>query len=84
MAIHTVAGNVSLEHTTRNACGFVKLLILDVPIVKGADEPLVFEPFYAQEVHGQNGFGEVELTDLVPLSDLTAIESYVDILSATD
>lgn len=84
LAIHTVAGNVTLDHTTRNARGFAKLLGLDVPIAKGADEPLVFEPFYAAEVHGENGFGDVELTDLAPLSDLSAIESYVEILSAAE
>lgn len=57
LAIHTVAGNVSVEHTTRNARGFAKLLGLDVRIAKGAAEPLVFEPFYASGVHGENGFG---------------------------
>lgn len=81
LAIHTVAGNVTLEHTTRNARGLVKMLGLDVPIAKGADEPLIFEPFFAAEVHGENGFGDVELTDLAPLSSKTAIESYVDILA---
>ena len=84
LAIHTVAGNVSVEHTTRNARGFAQLLGLDVRIAKGAAEPLVFEPFYAAEVHGENGFGDVELTDLAPLSDLTAMESYVEILSRAE
>ncbi len=84
VAIHTVAGNVTLDHTTRNARGMAKLLGLEVPIAVGAEAPLVFDPFYAAEVHGENGFGDVELTDLAPLSDLTAIESYVDILSAAD
>lgn len=84
LAIHTVAGNVSLEHTTRNARGLAKLLELDVPIAKGASEPLLFEPFFAAEVHGENGFGDIELMDLAPLSSLTAIESYVDILAKTE
>lgn len=84
LAIHTVAGNVTLDHTTRNARGLAKLLGLEVPIAKGADEPLIFEPFFAAEVHGENGFGDVELTDLAPLSSKTAIESYVDILSAAE
>ncbi|HLR91934.1 MAG TPA: nucleoside hydrolase [Atopostipes sp.] len=84
LAIHTVAGNVTLEHTTKNARGFAKLLGLDVPIAKGASEPLVFEPFYAAEVHGENGFGDIELDDLAPLSSKTAMESYVDILSNTE
>lgn len=84
LAIHRVAGNVSVEHTTRNARGFAQLLGLEVPIAKGAAEPLVFEPFYAAEVHGENGFGGVELTDLAPVSDLTAMESYVEILSRAE
>lgn len=84
LGIHTVAGNVSVDHTTKNARGLAKMLGLDVPIAKGASEPLIFEPFYAAEVHGENGFGGVELEDLAPLSSLTAIESYVEILSKAE
>src|SRR5690554_756991 len=75
LAIHTVAGNVTVENTTKNARGLVKLLGVDVPIAKGANAPLVFEPHFAAEVHGENGFGDVILSDLAPLSDLTAMES---------
>ncbi|HAJ69663.1 MAG: nucleoside hydrolase [Alkalibacterium sp.] len=84
LAIHTVAGNVPVEHTTKNARGLVQLLGVDVPISKGATAPLLFEPHFAAEVHGKNGFGEVELTDLAPLSPLTAMESYVKILSEAE
>lgn len=84
LALHTVAGNVSVEHTTRNARGLAQMLDLDVPIAKGADEPLIFEPIFAEEVHGENGFGDVELAKLAPMSSLSALESYVKILSATE
>lgn len=81
LAVHTIAGNVSVEHTTRNARGLVKLLGVDVPIAKGADAPLLFDPHFAAEVHGENGFGGIHLTDLAPVSSLTAMESYVKILT---
>ncbi|GEK91176.1 nucleoside hydrolase [Alkalibacterium kapii] len=84
LAIHTVAGNVPVGYTTKNARGLVKLLGVDVPVAKGATEPLIFDPFFAAEVHGENGFGEIELTDLAPLSPLTAMESYVKILSEAE
>lgn len=80
IAIHTVAGNVSIENTTRNARGLAEILDLKAPICQGSGEPLIYEPFFASEVHGHNGFGGVELTDLKPLSPLSAMASYVDIL----
>ncbi|GAA0370965.1 hypothetical protein GCM10008932_22980 [Alkalibacterium iburiense] len=83
-AIHTVAGNVTVEHTTKNARGLVKVLGVDVPIAKGASGPLICDPHFAAEVHGENGFGGVELTDLAPLSEQTAMESYVTLLSEAD
>lgn len=83
-AIHTVAGNVTVEHTTKNARGLVKVLGVDVPIAKGASAPLICDPHFAAEVHGENGFGGVELIDLAPLSEQTAMESYVNLLSEAD
>ena len=56
MAITTVAGNVRLDKTSRNArlarewAGRE-----DVPVYAGAPRPLVRTPIYAENVHGQEG-----------------------------
>lgn len=57
LGVSTVAGNVGLEHTTRNAG---RLLALagrpDVPVAAGASRPLVrSSPGRAEEVHGEDG-----------------------------
>lgn len=55
VGITTVAGNVGLEHTTRNALRVCELLGLDVPVHAGADGPLVGTRVDAAEVHGADG-----------------------------
>ena len=57
LGVSTVAGNVGLEHTTRNAG---RLLALagrpDVPVAAGAGRPLVrTSPGRAEHVHGEDG-----------------------------
>src|SRR5438067_10973749 len=56
LAITTVAGNQSLEKTTRNAlkvCSLAK--IRDVPVAKGMHRPLVRRARFAPEIHGESG-----------------------------
>ena len=56
MAITTVAGNVPLAKTTRNACLAREWARRgDVPVYAGADRPLQRMPLYAQDVHGNEG-----------------------------
>ncbi|HST64433.1 MAG TPA: nucleoside hydrolase [Mycobacteriales bacterium] len=57
LGVSTVAGNVGLEHTTRNAG---RLLALagrsDVPVAAGAGRPLIrTSPGRAEHVHGEDG-----------------------------
>jgi purine nucleosidase len=56
LAVTTVAGNVSLDKTTRNA---LKVLSLtgrtDVPVAAGASRPLKRTLHTAEDVHGQSG-----------------------------
>ena len=54
-AITTVHGNASLVNTTINARKTVEFAELDVPIAAGLSRPLVREPHYAPEVHGESG-----------------------------
>ena len=63
-AITTVAGNVRLDKTSRNArlarewAGRE-----DVPVYAGAPKPLVRTPIYAENIHGQEGVTGVPVRD---------------------
>lgn len=58
VGISTVAGNTTVENATRNT-----LLVLDllqapeIPVARGAAEPLLRPRFMAPEVHGADGLG---------------------------
>jgi inosine-uridine nucleoside N-ribohydrolase len=62
VGITTVSGNASLEHTTRNALAITELLGWDVPLHAGAARPLVADPVYAAEVHGETGLDGTHLS----------------------
>src|SRR5437667_417463 len=56
LAITTVAGNQSLEKTTRNALKVCSLAgIRDVPIAMGMGRPLVRPAKHAADIHGESG-----------------------------
>jgi purine nucleosidase len=57
-AITTVAGNVSLERTTANACTILDVLEQDVPVFAGCGRPLVGRAPDASYVHGADGLGD--------------------------
>jgi inosine-uridine nucleoside N-ribohydrolase len=62
VAITTVAGNVSLDKTTRNALVVCHLAGIDVPVHAGAAEALVPHQHGAADVHGESGLGgEVDI-----------------------
>jgi len=63
-ALTTVAGNVALEHTTRNALAILELLGCGhVPVAAGARRALVRLPQLHPPLHGPNGLGGVEIPD---------------------
>lgn len=63
-AITTVSGNVSVEHTTRNALALLELAGRpDIPVARGCARPLLRPPFEAADVHGANGLGGVILPE---------------------
>lgn len=83
-AITTVAGNMRLEKTARNArlarewAGRE-----DIPVYAGAGRPLVRAPIYAAEVHGEEGITGVQVHE--PKQGLAAgnaVQYLVDTLSA--
>ena len=53
--ITTVAGNVSVEKTTRNALQLLHFWQADVPVAQGASAPLLRPPRDAAYVHGESG-----------------------------
>jgi inosine-uridine nucleoside N-ribohydrolase len=65
LGVSTVAGNVDLEHTTRNAGRILALAgRSDVPVAAGAGRPLVrSSPGRAEQVHGEDGVHRAELPE---------------------
>ncbi len=60
----TVAGgNVGLAHTLRNARALVALTGKQIPVIAGADRPLLGSFEDAAYVHGENGLGGTELPE---------------------
>jgi inosine-uridine nucleoside N-ribohydrolase len=56
LAVTTVAGNVTIEKTTRNALRVLSLVgCTDVPVGAGASEPLQRPLHTAEDIHGKSG-----------------------------
>jgi purine nucleosidase len=56
VGVTTVAGNQTVEKTTRNACAVATVAgLFAVPIVRGADRPLLRPLRTAAEIHGESG-----------------------------
>jgi len=57
-AITTVAGNVPVQQSTRNALYTMELCGADVPVYSGADKPLIRTYENATWFHGKDGLGD--------------------------
>ncbi len=80
-AITTVAGNVGINRTTRNAGALMALAgKAHVPVYRGAERPLVGSWDTIEGVHGQNGIGGIELPDAPQGSRGNAVDALVDLL----
>lgn len=63
----TVFGNVSVDLTTRNALHLLDVIgRRDIPVFRGVGVPLVAEPQFAPEIHGDDGLGGLAGADLTP------------------
>ncbi|QHG65915.1 nucleoside hydrolase [Pseudomonas putida] len=82
-AITTVAGNVRLEKTSRNARLAREWASReDIPVYAGAGRPLVRAPIYAADVHGEEGLTGVPVHEpKSPLAEGNAVQYLVDTLS---
>ncbi len=58
VAITTVAGNVDVQQSTRNALYTVELCGADVPVYTGAEKPLLRRYENATWFHGSDGLGD--------------------------
>jgi len=64
LAVTTVAGNVSLEKTTRNALRVLSLVgHTHVPVAAGASEPLRRPLRTAEDIHGESGLDGPEIPE---------------------
>ena len=83
-AICTVAGNVGVKKTTRNALIMCETTgTLDIPIYEGCARPLARELFTAAEVHGEEGMNGVKIYEPdLKAQDESAVSYLIRTLSA--
>ena len=79
LGITTVAGNVPLAHTSRNARIVVELAgRREVPVFAGAVRPLLRAPVSAEHVHGKTGLDGASFAEpTMPLADQDAVDFIV-------
>lgn len=86
VAVTTVAGNVGIEHTTRNTRRVLAHLGAgDVPIHRGLSRPLAGAAIDAAHVHGDTGLGDLVLPEPAGADALRrpfAPEALVDLINA--
>jgi purine nucleosidase len=85
-ALTTVAGNVRLDKTSRNArlarewAGRE-----DVPVYAGAPKPLMRTPIYAEDIHGKEGLSGITVHEPRPgLADGSAVTYLIDTLMTAE
>lgn len=82
LGITTVAGNVTVDKTSRNA----RLARdwadrPDIPVYAGASEPVMREPIYAADIHGNEGLSGIKIdTPKYPLAEGHAVNFIIDTL----
>lgn len=65
MGISVVAGNQTLDKTTKNALGVCEFLGLDIPVYSGCPKPIVRENIEtAEHIHGESGIDGIEFPPL--------------------
>ena len=86
LGVTTVAGNVPLALTQRNArmvCDIAGRQ--DIPVFAGCERPMVLDPITAEYIHGATGIDGVEVFDPdTPLQDEHAVDFIIEALLAAD
>ena len=85
LAVTTVAGNVPLEKTTRNALRVLSLVgHTHVPVAAGAAAPLCRPLHTAEDIHGESGLEGTEIPEAGFASDKrSAVDLIADTLRAS-
>ncbi len=86
LGITTVAGNVPLDLTQRNARIMCELAgRTDVPVFAGCDKPMRHELITAENVHGKTGIDGVDIYEpTMPLQNQHAVEFIIESLLGAD
>jgi purine nucleosidase len=86
LGITTVAGNVPLDLTQRNARIMCELAgRTDVPVYAGCDKPMRRELITAENVHGKTGIDGVDIYQpAMPLQDQHAVDFIIETLLAAE
>ena len=86
LGITTVAGNVPLDLTQRNARIMCELAgRTDVPVFAGCDKPMRHELITAENVHGKTGIDGVAVYEpTMPLQDQHAVDFIIETLLGAD
>ncbi|MBI9104483.1 MAG: nucleoside hydrolase [Spirochaetales bacterium] len=86
LGITTVAGNVQLKMTQRNArliCE--KLGVYDISVFSGCEKPLFRNLVTAEEYHGENGLNGIDIFEpKIPLQDKNAIQFIIEELKKAE
>lgn len=86
LGVTTVAGNVPLDLTSRNALGLCALAGRpDLAVYAGCPRPMLRPPITAEYVHGETGLGGLDLPSHgLVLQDAHAVDFIVETLLASD
>ncbi len=76
LGVTTVAGNQTLEKTTRNALRILAVAgVADVPVAAGCDRPLVGDLTVAEDIHGSSGLDGPDLdVPVAAVADVHGVE----------
>lgn len=86
LGVTTVAGNVPLELTQRNARMMCDIAgRKDIPVFAGCDKPMVRDAITAEYIHGKTGIDGVDVFEPeTPLKKKHAVEFIIDALLGAD
>lgn len=83
--ISTVSGNVSINHTTKNAQKLMEFFGKDIPVSQGASKPLIKQLEDASHIHGETGMAGYDFPE--PTKELhkkNSIEAMRDVILNSD
>ena len=86
LAVTSVAGNVPLRLTTKNALALVELAgRTDVPVYEGCARPMINSLVSAEDVHGPTGLDGADLPDpATNVAEGHAVDAIIDMLRVAD